>query len=101
MIGNPSSDSGRKPVQISAIGQLWSAGTISIARFSNQAIPPAVMTMGELKARGGSSSARQNSLPVRLSKATTHAPGFPPMTTISRPPSINGHGVRFGDSIKA
>src|SRR5882672_2242133 len=59
----------------------------------NCLFPPALITMGELKACGGSLSPRQTSFPVCLAKATTHAPGLPQITTISRLPSINGQEV--------
>src|SRR5229473_1654399 len=53
--------------------------------------PPEVMTIGELL-ETWSSSAFQTSFPVCLSKAMTEAPGFAPVNTISRDPSIKGEG---------
>ena len=66
--------------------------TDSCVQTINCLFPPELMTIGELNVRV-SSSAFHTSLPVSLWKATTQAPGLPPVNRISRSPSINGDGV--------
>src|SRR5207253_315267 len=71
------------------------AGSRETSDLSVQTIncrrPAEVITMGELL-EACSSSAFQTSFPVRLSNASTVAPGLAPVKTISNDPSINGEG---------
>src|SRR5262245_4312424 len=63
--------------------------TAWLVQTINCRLPPDVMIKGELLDTE-SSSAFQTSLPVRLSSATIHAPGLPPVKTTKRSPSIKG-----------
>src|SRR5262245_11955481 len=71
--------------------------TDSPVQTINCRLPPASMMIGELL-ETESSSAFQTSLPEFLSKATTHAPGFPPTKTIRRLPSTNGEARHLSTS---
>src|SRR4029079_17730068 len=83
-------------VTISSRHQVWPlAGSRDVRELSLQTIncrfPRTVMMIGELL-ETGSSRAFQTSFPVCLSSASTLAPGFAPVKTISNGPSINGEG---------